>query len=139
MKKSLLNEEVIRFQKIAGILNESTDPMEEAPAQDDDMVSSEELAGGIGLPYDDGRMAARFVAAATKLGMKQGMWNDGTANGDYSFDYEMGDAEDPNTMVGSDGKSGEGNEPSAIFILNPEMQKHPVIQKLAKKCIESYD
>ena len=102
-------------------------------------VSAEEMKDGIGLPYDDGKMAGAFVKLATKMGLKQGTWNNGTANGDFSFDYEMGDANDPKELVNSKGENSQGNNPSAIFILNPKMQKDPTIQKLVQKCMDEYD
>lgn len=102
-------------------------------------VSVEEMKDGIGLPYDDGKMAAAFVKLATKMGLKQGTWNNGGANGDYSFDYEMGDADNPKELVNDRGENSKRNNPSAIFILNPKMQKDPTILKLVQKCINEYE
>mgnify|MGYP006279939917 CR=1 FL=1 len=103
-------------------------------------VSAEEMKDGIGLPYDNGKMAAAFVKLATNMGLKQGTWNNGTANGDYSFDFEMGDASDAKEMVSDKGVGIKSkNNPSAIFILNPKMQRDPAIQKLVQKAIEQYD
>ena len=105
-------------------------------------VSPAEMKEGIGLPYDDGKMAAQFIAVATKLGMKQGAYVTFKSSGDYSFDFDQMDAEDGESVVVKGGKgvgNKKGNNPSAIFILNPKMQSDPTIQALAAKCISKYD
>ena len=102
-------------------------------------ISAQEMKDGVPLPYDNGKSASAFVKLATKMGLKQGTWNDGTPNGDYSFDYEMGDANNPSELVSVKGRNSEGNEPSAVFILNPKMQNDPLIQKLVQKCFEESD
>ena len=59
MKKSL-NEDVKRFQKIAGILNESMDvPMEEAPAQQ--KVMYDDIAYKVYGTYPDAQTAIQAV------------------------------------------------------------------------------
>jgi hypothetical protein len=102
-------------------------------------VSAKEMADGIGLPYDNGKMAILFLKVAKELGMKQGPWNNQTPNKDFSFDYEMGDVEDDNELVNLKGENSEGNNPSTIYILNPKMQNDPRIQKLVQKCMDEYE
>lgn len=83
-----------------------------------------DMADGIGLPYDDGKMARKFKAIAKSLNMKQGSEDGDT--GDFFFGYERGDT--PETA-----------DPSFISILNPTMQSNELIRKLAMQCIEQYD
>ena len=104
-------------------------------------VSANELKNGIGLPYDGGKLTAMFIMRANELGMKQGP-NESTTS-DYSFGFEMGDGDPDGEMIILKGKRavGEktGDEASAIFIINPKMQKDPTIQKLAQKAIDDYE
>lgn len=105
-------------------------------------VSAGQMKKGVGLPYDDGKMAAKFIAIANELGMKQGPYMFDEPSGDYSFDFDQMDAQDGEKVVVVGGKGQgdiKGNNPSAIFILNPRMQKDPTVQQLAKKCIAQYD
>jgi hypothetical protein len=102
-------------------------------------VSPSEMKDGIALPFDNGKMAGMFVKLAKKMGLKQGTWNNGEANGDYSFDYEMGDADSESELVNEKGQNSEGNNPSAIFILNPKMQSDPTVQKLVQKAMEEME
>ena len=121
MKRQLINE-VKQLQKIAGILKEDFDGssagMITTPSGTYDM------ADGIGLPYDDGKMAHKFKAIAKSLNMKQGSEDGDT--GDFFFGYEGGDT--PETA-----------DPSFISILNPTMQSNELIRKLAMQCIKQYD
>jgi hypothetical protein len=101
-------------------------------------VSAEEMKNGIRLDSDNGKMAGSVVRIATTMGFKQGTWNNGTANGDYSFDYDDGDASNSSELVDDSGENSKGYSPSKIFILNPKMQNHPTMQSLMQKAIEWY-
>ena len=105
-------------------------------------VIKEVASKPIGLPYDDGKMAAQLIAAATQLGMKQGPYAFDKPSGDYSFDFDQMDGSDGEKVVVKGGKgvgNKNGNNPSAIFILNPKMQSDPTIQALTKKAKSKYN
>ena len=105
-------------------------------------VVNEVASKPIGLPYDDGKMAAKLIAAATQLGMKQGPYAFDKPSGDYSFDFDQMDGSDGEKVVVKGGKgvgNKNGNNPSAIFILNPKMQSDPTIQALTKKAKSKYN
>ena len=105
-------------------------------------VSPKEMKSGLGLPYDNGKIAAQFIAAATSLGMKQGPYVFAKPSGDYSFEFDQMDGVDGESVIVKGGKgvgNKKGNNPSAIFIMNPKMQNDPTIQQLAAKCISKYD
>ncbi len=104
-------------------------------------VSASQLKDGIGLPFDEGKLAAKFIKRANELGMKQGP-NESTTS-DYCFSFEYGDGAMEGEMIVLQGTVavGEktGDEAGSIHIMNPKMQKDPTIQKLAQKAIEQYD
>ena len=102
-------------------------------------VSAAELKEGVPLPFDEGKAAAAFVKLGLALGMKQGPWNNGKPNGDFSFDFEYGDASNSKEVVGPKGQNSEGNNPSTVFILNPKMQQDSRIAKLAARCFRDAD
>jgi hypothetical protein len=105
-------------------------------------VIKEAVSEPIGLPYDDGKMAAQIIAAATQLGMTQGPYMFGKPSGDYSFDFDQMDGDDGEKVVVKGGKgvgNKNGNNPSAVFILNPKMQSNPTIQALTKKAKSKYN
>jgi len=101
-------------------------------------LTAQDMIDGTGLPYDYGKAARGFVKIANELGMKQGSWNNGVANKDYSFDYERGDAKDSNELVNDKGANGIGKNPSLIFILNPKMQKDSRVKKLLWHCVTTF-
>jgi len=104
-------------------------------------VSASQLKDGIGLPFDEGKLAAKFIKRANELGMKQGP-NESTTS-DYCFSFEYGDGAQEGEMIVLQGTVavGEktGDEAGSIHIMNSKMQNDPTIQKLAQKAIEQYD
>jgi len=60
-------------------------------------VSASQLKDGIGLPFDEGKLAAKFIKRANELGMKQGP-NESTTS-DYCFSFEYGDGAMEGEMI----------------------------------------